>query len=116
MASRLFQAVVGVGIAMGGALAACGDVTSEETPEAADAAPANGDAKAKADGTTHDDGGAPDAVVIVTDAAPAVDAAIDAPKDVILDAFCDAPWPTTKGSPPVPACVDPLGECAQEES
>jgi hypothetical protein len=40
-----------------------------------------------------------------------VDAAVDAPKDVGADAFCDAAWPTTKGNPKPPSCVDPNGEC-----
>jgi hypothetical protein len=31
------------------------------------------------------------------------------------DAFCDAAWPTTKGSPPLPACINPNKECKDEE-
>lgn len=34
----------------------------------------------------------------------------DAPKDVILHAFCDAAWPTTKGNPGGPTC-GAVGEC-----
>jgi hypothetical protein len=28
-----------------------------------------------------------------------------------FDPFCDAAWPTTKGSPGPPACTDPKNEC-----
>lgn len=28
-----------------------------------------------------------------------------------FDPFCDASWPTTKGSPGPPACVDPMNQC-----
>lgn len=28
-----------------------------------------------------------------------------------FDPFCDSTWPTTKGNPGPPACVDPMNEC-----
>jgi len=28
-----------------------------------------------------------------------------------FDPFCDATWPTTKGNPGPPACVDPMSQC-----
>jgi hypothetical protein len=72
MASRLFQSVVGAGIALGVAQAGC----------SADV----GDSGGKT----------------------------EAPVDSILLAFCDAPWPTTKGAMVTqpPACDDPLAACA----
>ncbi len=115
MASRLFQAVVGVGIAMGGTLAACGDVTSQDDADGGSADAAVADAKSKVDATSQDAVAKVDAVV-ATDGGPAPDAALDAPADVILDAFCDAPWPTTKGSPPVPNCINPEGKCGLDGS
>jgi hypothetical protein len=32
---------------------------------------------------------------------------VDTGGDVALDPFCDAAWPTTKGNPYPPSCVDP---------
>jgi hypothetical protein len=117
MASKLFHAVVGVGISLGSA-SACGgstssdewafetlDATAPETPDAA--APEAPDASANAP---------PDAAIV--DAAP-VDAAADVPEDALVAAFCDATWPITKSgrevcgpydecsSVPAPWCVGP---------
>ncbi|MBS2012609.1 MAG: hypothetical protein JST00_06980 [Deltaproteobacteria bacterium] len=78
MASKLFGAVVGVGLAMAaGTTVAClgSDPSSTSGADSADGA------------------------------------AGDAPADAILDAFCDAAWPTTKGSPGGPTCGS-TGECA----
>jgi hypothetical protein len=33
-----------------------------------------------------------------------------------FDPFCDATWPTTKGNPSPPACVDPDKECAANQT
>jgi hypothetical protein len=71
MTSRLFRAIVGVGISLGTASAACLGAVSEGGPSTA-----------------------------------------DAPGDVILDAFCDAAWPTTKGNPSGPTC-GPIEHCAE---
>lgn len=108
MASRLFRAVVGVGISFGAASAACFGAVDDVKPGS-------------------DAGASPDAAVSSTTAPPSPpsstgsgddadvppsDAAADAPKDAGPDAFCDAAWPTTKGNPGPPACIDPNGECA----
>jgi hypothetical protein len=72
MTSRLFQAVVGAGIALGVADAGC----------LADA---------------HDSAGGP----AIEGTGPTV------------QAFCDAPWPTTKGAATTPpSCADPVHKCA----
>jgi hypothetical protein len=109
MASRLFHAIVGVGIGLGAATAAClgavegspGEAIGPDdpppgvepvAPPVGPTAPAQPDAGASPDARRHD-------------------AARDAPRDAILDAFCDAAWPTTKGNPTVPACVDRIA-CA----
>jgi hypothetical protein len=111
MASKLFHAVVGVGISLGG-VAACGGSTSQDgaagelldanLPDAvspppkldsgpADTAPVE-DAQPRVDAGTID--AAPvDAAPV--DAAP-IDAPLDVDKDAIVGAFCDAPWPITK--------------------
>ena len=120
MASKLFHAVVGVGISLG-SVAACGGSTSNDFEELlpADATPApdagidTGVVPPKLDATTVDatpasDAGAdavPDASV--ADAAP-VDAAPDAPADAIVAAFCDVTWPITKAGREV---CGPADEC-----
>lgn len=49
---------------------------------------------------------------VTTENAVSADA-VQNPDQVVADAFCDATWPTTKGSflRPPPACVDPNDEC-----
>ena len=76
MASRLFQSVVGTGIALGVAQAGC-----------------LGDTRDSADEASSLDAASLDSIVL---------------------AFCDTPWPTTKGASvtQAPSCDDPLGECA----
>jgi hypothetical protein len=111
MASRLFRAVVGIGISLGTASVACFGGTDDPpaaSPDAAQADPADS-ARTQVDGATSSDAGAPD--VRVQGDADAGDAAPDAPKDAGLDAFCDASWPTTKGNPGGPTCGDVTG-CA----
>jgi hypothetical protein len=102
MASRLFNAIVGAGIALGTTSLACGDVRtraeydeghSQGAIEALPPTPPVGDSDAAA---------APDGSLdasVVTDAAPEISDA-----EAIHDAFCDAPWPTTKGSPVESPC------------
>ncbi len=122
MPSKLFHAVVGVGISLGSA-AACGGVADRDGPT-----PLAPDAQGplphpQADGGSDaalptPDAAAPDSAVTI-DAAPDAtvtadasieDAAPDAPKDAIIDAFCDAPWPITKSGREV---CGPYEECGQ---
>ncbi|MBX3206540.1 MAG: hypothetical protein KF764_15805 [Labilithrix sp.] len=99
MASKLFRAVVSMGLSLGAATAAC--LGAVENP------PSNG-ADADADAATEP----------VDDSGSALsDAELDAGD---LDAFvfpdtswCDAAWPVTKGNAPPPECVNPEGECAE---
>ena len=122
MASKLFRAVVGVGISLG-SVSACGGSTSNDVeglvPPDAPATPEGGvDAAAPprtVDAGTMDaapvsDAGAdtlPDASA-PTDAAP-VDAADDVLEDAIVAAFCDVTWPITKAGREV---CGPADECA----
>ena len=117
MRSKLFHAVVGVGISLG--VSACGGVADSDGSGASGgsggSAGSKPDAKAPkphptaeagTDTGTHlpkpDAGVVPDASPDVTapDAGVVPDATIDvapdAPKDAIVDAFCDATWPITK--------------------
>lgn len=104
--SRLFQAVVGVGIALATVSVACFD----HADPAAD--PSTG--PETADSATHDDGArtggdaSPTGDATTTDATPDVVTPVDAGADVVLDAppdaFCDASWPTTKGDRSGPTC------------
>jgi hypothetical protein len=114
LSSRLFHAVVGVGIALGTSAIGCSGAIDVES-----AAP---DGAVVPDLAHEDSGTSPDATKINSahdagadsnhdseldagiDATTGVDAALDAPQDVILDAFCDAAWPTTKGNPNPPTC------------
>lgn len=122
MASKLFHAVVGVGIALGSAAACDGSVEPSTPADAAasDAASADGTAAVDAtsgdvsvptDATTEVDATDDDVVDAGADviADAAVDAAVDAPTDA---AFCDNAWPTTKGTYVPPTCLDPAGACA----
>lgn len=117
MASKLFRAVVGFGIGLGAASAACfgatdGGVAGGAFDDGTDASTSSTSPSGSSSGTTTQvpptnttNDAAPDGTV--------VDAGLDAPKDVGPDAFCEAPWPTTKASPPPPKCIDPNGECAE---
>jgi hypothetical protein len=104
MSSKLFHAIVGVGISLGATMAACLGGVDEE-PGPADA----GGGEASNDTSRGEDAPAVDAGAGVDGEA---DAAADAPRDVILDAFCDAAWPTTKGNPHGPTC-GPVEACAE---
>lgn len=95
MVSKLFRAIVGVGISMG-AVSACGAAVSEEPnvqaePTQNPAQHGQEDAPTgRADGAATNplsDGGVGDA-----------DVSTDASTDAFLDPFCDAAWPTTKGN------------------
>lgn len=93
MSSRLFHAIVGVGVSVG--TTACSGLVDEPGPSpVADARDAS----------------------IARDVWQDTDAKADAASDarVIFDAFCDAPWPTTKGGgrpEQRPACTNPEGRC-----
>lgn len=118
MASKLFRAVVGFGIGLGLTSAAClgateGGIVGSTAENVPDGSPeTNSSSSSSGSSTTNPD---PDAVSPAKDASPdatvVVDSGIDAPKDVGADAFCDAAWPTTKGNPKPPSCVDPNGDC-----
>ncbi len=135
MRSKLFHAVVGVGISLGSATA-CGGVADSEglggpQPDAKAPKPhptAEAGADTGINPPTPDAGvdtgivpPTPDAAetdsAVTADAAPdggvlpdasIVDAAPDAPKDAIVDAFCDATWPITKSGREV---CGPTEEC-----
>ncbi len=116
MNSRLFRAVVGLGIGLGTVSAAClsGDDDSTEEPSIdipATYPPAHEGGRTGDIDADRPADSAVDAVADSTvDAAP--DASADAPKDVILDAFCDVAWPTTKGNVGAPTC-GPVEDCAE---
>ncbi len=103
MSSRLFHTVVAFGIALGAQGAAClGDAVDAAPPvEPAEggAGPATEDATADARASDTGSKGAVDGAAATGDGG-----ASDAPRDVILDAFCDAAWPTTKATPGGPTC------------
>ena len=110
MASKLFHAVVGVGISLG--ISACGGSVEQDSAQGGQASQpfptAEGGADAgislpKADAGSADSAAGVDGAADVTipDAGaspdtPMVDAAPDVGKDAIVDAFCDDPWPITK--------------------
>ncbi len=123
MASKLFHAVVGVGISLGtacgGNIAQDGDPfgplpdagTSKPKPEGGvDAGPVVL-ADAGPPDTFAPEAAAPDAAP-TPDAAP-LDAASDSPEDAIVAAFCDNPWPITKSGR---AVCGPYEECAINEA
>lgn len=96
MYTRLWQAVVGVGLAMGATGSGClGKAEVSQPVQAGD------DAGGQADVVSADvteDSGHRDADAL--------------PPDVLQDALCDTSWPTTKGNPgPPPSCEDQLA-CA----
>jgi len=118
MASKLFRAVVGFGIGLGTASAACFGATDDAgtTTEKADASASTPTITppSSRDSAVDPAIDASSDVNVGADAsldAPA-DTGLDAPKDVGVDAFCDAAWPTTKGNPKPPTCIDPNGHCA----
>jgi hypothetical protein len=113
--SKLQRALVGVGMALGGAAPAC----LGRTAVAGDF-PSPGEPDGVTEPTLADSGSDASDASDVTDASDATDAsdgaAMDAASDALIDPFCDVSWPPTKGnefSGPV-ACVDPLRECSNE--
>lgn len=98
MASRLFHAVVGVGIALATSSAACLGVVDEQPArdEATEAYTPSTPAPPNAAPGTYGAG--------TTDASDGGAATSDAPFDAPFDAFCDAAWPTTKGNTGGPTC------------
>ena len=115
MASKLFRAVVGFGISLGAASAACVGGAGSIEASAADTTTPPGNtwdpppgSNWEAPGSNSESPNSPAS----GDARADADAAADAPKDAMLDAFCDAAWPTTKGNPGGPTCgaVDGCGD------
>lgn len=94
MASRLFHAVVGLGIALGTAAVGCDGPGDEATTDTSTSDYTSRIEKAvpcpEVDGGSHVDAGA--------------DAA-----NVPFDPFCDVSWPTTKGNASGPTCGDVSG-------
>lgn len=113
MPSKLFHAVVGVGISLG-SVAACGGATSEDaallSPDATEL-PADGglDVAIPLPEAAPPDAAQGDAAVDAPpDAAPVLDAT-PVPSDAIVEAFCDVTWPITKAGRE--AC-GPIDDCA----
>ncbi|MBS2020605.1 MAG: hypothetical protein JST00_47565 [Deltaproteobacteria bacterium] len=101
MTSRLFRAVVGIGISLGATSAAClGKLTDDDPPPGALTPPL---------GTAPPPTSSAPAPTS-TGAVEPPDAAPHLPHDAGIDAFCDAAWPTTKGTP-IPTC-GPIDDCA----
>ena len=120
MASKLFRAVVGFGIGLGATTAACFGATTDVDPPADGGPSQEGETSTTVPDVPPIDekvDPTPDATVLPADAGAdvakdvAVDVKADAPKDAGIDAFCDAAWPTTKGNPGPPKCIDPGSEC-----
>lgn len=116
MASKLFQAIVGVGIAIGTTMA-CSGKTSPIDPATSDADTDASDRRIHdmRDASAHDGDHVEDAThadAHVDHDASDAELIVDASVDVILDAFCDAAWPTTKGNVGPSSCIDPTGACA----
>lgn len=115
VSSRLFKAIVGTGIALGATSVACGRFIDESNSEVArPTSPAVGTPGPAATVSTSADGAAaalPEADAN-TDAEAGV-SEVDGSADVLVDAFCDNTWPTTKGhGGELPSiCVDPTGAC-----
>ncbi len=129
MSSKLYRAIVGIGISLGATSVAClgtVDTPSDVSDDGGSEAAVRSEAGVGADAATAADSATDARAVDATVDAPAdagVDVAVDAPKDAILDAFCDAAWPTTKGSGgptcgpldtcadsgPAPSCIEQLG-------
>jgi hypothetical protein len=125
MASKLFHAVVGVGISLGGGVG-CGGSTSDDglllavpdanapdtwvSPPPADAGPA--DTAPPDDAAPRIDAAADAGIdAAPTDAGP-VDAPVDVVTDAIVAAFCDVTWPITKAGREV---CGPADECAGQQ-
>lgn len=92
--SRLFHTIVVVGINLG-ASSGCGGLAS---------GPGDAPGTAQSSGSSN---------------AGSSGASADAGVDAIAAAFCDVPWPTTKGNntvltTPLPPCVDPGNACKDE--
>jgi len=119
VASKLFHAVVGVGISLGSIAACGGAVSHDEEPEAAEPT-----APPQPDGTAGPEAGVgqpqPRADADAADAAVSSDASVEAAhvttedadattEDAIAAAFCDVPWPITKSGREV---CGPYEECA----
>ena len=107
--SKLFHAVVGVGISLG-SVAACGGSIAKDgdafaSPDAATPLPPKPEAGVQADA------GAPD-VFVAPDAATPPDAALDSPPDIVDAAFCDAAWPITKSGREVCGAFDACEQIA----
>jgi hypothetical protein len=133
MRSKLFHAVVGVGISLGSAAACGGSVASDlgaacgggsagapqpdagidvPKPDAAGTGGAAGAAGAGGAAGTAGAGGSAGAPV--SDAGLVADASIsDASKDVIVEAFCDVSWPITKSGREV---CGPYEACETKEA
>lgn len=118
MSSRLYRAIVGVGISLGTSMGACSgaiEMSQDGNGNGSDIdAAQDGDGSVSSDSAVTGDAGARDAARSGDAGADsaALDAAKDAPKDAILDAFCDATWPTTKGNSGGPTC-GPVVACAE---
>ena len=107
MASKLFRAVVGVGISLAATTGACLGGLEDDLPQV-DGADAASEAAA------HD--AAPPGEPVVDDAGHDADggdvADARVPGTFPDTSWCDTTWPTTKGSPPPPMhCINPHGEC-----
>ncbi len=114
MSSRLFHAIVGVGVSFGAA--ACSVAVDLEAADAASAATDAPETSVVHDSATEPDVKVSDAGIDALHDADAfldakTDAKADGPSDAMADAFCDAAWPTTKGTPQRPACTNPQGTC-----
>ncbi|MBK6696578.1 MAG: hypothetical protein IPG50_30975 [Myxococcales bacterium] len=117
MSSRLFKAIVGAGIALGATSVACGRFADESNAEVGQpTSPAVGTPGPAATVSTSADGAAaalPEADANTDAEADAGVSEVDGSADVLVDAFCDNTWPTTKGhGGELPSiCVDPTGAC-----
>ncbi len=117
VSSRLFKAIVGAGIALGATSVACGRFADESNAEVGQpTSPAVGTPGPAATVSTSADGAAaalPEADANTDAEADAGVSEVDGSADVLVDAFCDNTWPTTKGhGGELPSiCVDPTGAC-----
>jgi hypothetical protein len=119
LASKLFHAVVGVGISLGSVTACGGSVARDMEPydplPDANASQPEPEGGVDAGPVVQVDAGPPDAIAL-SDGSPeaalpdaaVVDAAEDSPDDAIVAAFCDNPWPITKSGREV---CGPYDEC-----
>jgi hypothetical protein len=107
-ASKLFHAIVAIGVSLGTACA--GKVGADLSADEKTDPPKQDDAHAGHDASVADTQAQETSTADVV-----ADAIKDVAADVPWDAWCDAAWPTTKGSPPLPTCIDPKTECKQDE-